>query len=101
MTSSGEAHDFQAVPVVDVAGLSSPDIALRRAVAERMGEAAREVGFLYITGHGLPERLVDDVWSAARAFFALPIETRMASYIGRSLNHSGYVPEGEEVFAYG
>ena len=38
---------------------------------------------------------------AAEAFFARPIAQKMQTYIGGSSNHSGYVPEGEEVFVVG
>ncbi|MDO8412121.1 MAG: 2-oxoglutarate and iron-dependent oxygenase domain-containing protein [Phenylobacterium sp.] len=93
--------DFDSIPVIDIAGLSSADVAVRRAVADQMGAAAREVGFLYVSGHGLDERLFENVLAAAKAFFAQPMDAKMASYIGRSENHSGYVPEGEEVFPGG
>ena len=33
--------EFQAVPLVDISGLASDDLAVRRAVAEAMGLAAR------------------------------------------------------------
>jgi len=94
-------RDFQSVPVIDVAGLSSPNAAERRAVAERIGRAAREVGFLHVVGHGLPETLFEGLLDAAQRVFAEPMERKMAWYIGRSTNHTGYVPEGEEVFASG
>ncbi|MDP2212537.1 isopenicillin N synthase family oxygenase [Phenylobacterium sp.] len=93
--------DFDRIPVVDIAGLGSTELAVRRAVAAQMGEAAREVGFLYVSGHGLDEALFEEVLAAAKTFFALPMDQKMASYIGRSENHSGYVPEGEEVFPGG
>jgi len=93
--------DFDSIPVIDISGLGAPDLAARRAVAEQMGAAAREVGFLYVSGHGLDERLFEHVLAAAKAFFARPMDAKMASYIGRSENHSGYVPEGEEVFPGG
>lgn len=92
---------FDAVPLVDIAGLFDPDLRVRAAVAADLGRAAREVGFLYVTGHRLPARLVAELRAAAEAFFAQPLEAKMQSYIGRSANHSGYVPEGEEVFASG
>ena len=92
---------FHAVPVIDIAGLSSPDIALRRETAARIGEAATEVGFLYVRGHGVPQALTDGLLGAAQALFALPHPRKMDWYIGRSSNHSGYVPEGEEVFEGG
>jgi isopenicillin N synthase-like dioxygenase len=94
-------RSFDAVPIVDIAGLASADLAERRAVAERLGEAARDVGFLYVHGHGLPDALYETVLAAARRFFALSMDDKLASYIGRSVNHSGYVPEGEEVFEGG
>lgn len=94
-------RSFDAVPIVDIAGLASADLAERRAVAERLGEAARDVGFLYVHGHGLPDALYETVLAAARRFFALSMDDKLAAYIGRSVNHSGYVPEGEEVFEGG
>lgn len=92
---------FGAVPLVDISGLYAEDPALRRAAAEQVGKAAREVGFLYVAGHDVPAALIAEIQAAAAAFFAQPMATKMASYIGRSVNHSGYVPEGEEVFASG
>lgn len=93
--------DFDAIPIIDIAGLSAPEPARRRAVAQEMGRAAREVGFLYVRNHGLDEALFEDVLAAAQTFFAQPMAVKMESYIGRSQNHSGYVPEGEEVFPGG
>ena len=92
---------FRHIPVIDIGGLASSDAQDRRTVAAAIGEAARHVGFLYVTGHGVPEALFDALQGAAEAFFARPLEDKLAWYIGRSVNHSGYVPEGEEVFAEG
>lgn len=93
--------DFTSIPVIDIAGLGSDALADRRRVADQLGAAAREVGFLYVIGHGVPETLSQGVRAAAARFFAQPLDARMAVYIGRSANHSGYVPEGEEVFDSG
>ncbi|MDH6267524.1 isopenicillin N synthase-like dioxygenase [Rhizobium sp. SG_E_25_P2] len=93
--------EFDAVPVVDVSGLFSDDPARQAKVAEELGAAARDVGFLYVTGHNVPQHLYDGVLAAAKGFFAQPMETKMASYIGKSRNHRGYVPEGEEGFGSG
>jgi isopenicillin N synthase-like dioxygenase len=95
------SRNFQALPVVDVRDLEAEDPAARQAVADALGRAAREVGFLYVTGHGLDSRLTADLKAAAERFFAQPLARKMAFYIGRSTNHSGYVPEGEEVFVEG
>lgn len=64
-----------------------------------LGRAARETGFLYLSGHGIDPALFDRLLDAAKAFFARPVEEKMACWIGKSSNHRGYVPEGEEVFA--
>lgn len=92
---------FDALPIVDISGLRSPSSENRVATARILGQAARECGFFYAIGHGLPEALIQAVIAQAKNFFALPIEEKMRWYIGHSPNHRGYVPEGEETFAAG
>ncbi|MFB7723094.1 isopenicillin N synthase family dioxygenase [Nocardia sp. NPDC056100] len=89
---------FTSVPVIDVAGLRSADPAERRAVADEIGRAAREVGFFYISGSGVDPALFEGLLAATEQFFALPLEEKMRSYIGLSDCHRGYVPTGEEGF---
>jgi len=89
---------FREIPVVDVSSLVSGPPETWGPTVHLLGQAAREVGFLYVTGHGVPQKLFDDLLDAAKRFFALPMEKKMAVYIGNSRNHRGYVPIGEEVF---
>lgn len=92
--------EFTEVPVVDVGGLrGSADE--RERVARELGSAAREVGFLYVTGTGIDPALFADLLRVTKAFFALPLDEKMRTYIGNSRNHRGYVPIGEEVFSGG
>ncbi|MCW2649210.1 MAG: hypothetical protein QOE41_739 [Mycobacterium sp.] len=87
---------FTSVPVVDISVLQSPDPADWQPVASQLGRAAREVGFLYISGAGVSDALFDRLLDAAKQFFALPAEEKMRLYIGLSRCHRGYVPIGEE-----
>jgi len=86
------------LPLVDISGLESASLAERRAVARDLDRACSQAGFLYLRGsqfdHGLTRRMEE----RAKAYFALDHATKMRSYIGRSCNHSGYVPVGEEQF---
>lgn len=91
--------DFDSIPVIDISHLRSEDPSAQMEVAVKIGQAAREVGFIYISGHGIDERLFADLLAATKRFFALPLEEKMRVYISNSRNHRGYVPEGEEVFA--
>lgn len=70
-------------------------------VAKALGDAARQSGFCYVTGHRVSPELIRQLLKQTASFFALPLEQKMKWYIGHSRNHRGYVPEGEEVFAAG
>ena len=90
------ATSFTTIPIVDISGLRSSDRAECERVAAEIGVAARGVGFLYVSRTGIDEALFDRMLAATKAFFALPVEEKMRSYIGLSSCHRGYVPVGEE-----
>jgi isopenicillin N synthase-like dioxygenase len=89
---------FREIPIVDVSSLVAGDLSASSKTVQELRHAAQNVGFLYVTGHGVPQRLFDELLRVTKAFFALPLERKMSVYIGLSRNHRGYVPVGEEVF---
>jgi isopenicillin N synthase-like dioxygenase len=52
------------------------------------------VGFFYVVDHGIPSRLVEDIFGVARWFFARPQTERDALDVAASPNFRGYVPMG-------
>ena len=91
----------QFVPVIDIAALGGGDAEAEAAVVASLGRAASETGFFHVTGHGIAPEAIARMQAAASRFFAEPLERKMASYIGASGNHRGYVPEGEEALGEG
>ncbi len=66
------------VPVIDIGPFLAGDPAGRARVAAEVGAACEDIGFLVITGHGVPADAIDDVYAATAAFFALPLVDKMA-----------------------
>src|SRR5881394_3912752 len=67
------------VPVIDVGPARRGGRPERAAVAAVIDGACREIGFFAISGHGVPDRLVDDMRRAAHEFFALPMADKLAA----------------------
>lgn len=90
----GHEVAFDAIPIVDVSALV--DGSDEAEVAARLGEAAERVGFLYVTGHGIPQTMIDAMFAEARAFFDRPLDDKMAVHIANWPVHRGYFPLFEE-----
>jgi isopenicillin N synthase-like dioxygenase len=93
--------NFDALPIIDIRGLFSADLAERQAVAEELGRASREVGFFYIRGHGILADRIAGLRSAAATLFEHDLDWKMACHIGLGRGHKGYVPEGSEFYGSG
>lgn len=87
-----------ALPVIDISRFRDPD-ADRTAFLARLRSAAHEVGFFYVTGHGVPAALRDEALAAGRAFFALPEERRLEIENLNSPQFRGYTRTGTEYTA--
>jgi isopenicillin N synthase-like dioxygenase len=80
------------VPVIDIGPFAAGSEADRRAIAEQVDRACQEIGFLVITGHGVPARAIGAVYEATRSFYALPDDEKMAVASPMGDPFHGYAP---------
>lgn len=87
------------VPVIDIAPFRVGSEADKRAVAQAVDRACRDIGFLVIDGHGIDLALVERTRSVSREFFALPLAEKMR--VARPAPHvtRGYIGLHEESLA--
>ncbi len=89
-----------ALPVIDVGPLVDgvAAAAARAAVAEQIQLACRDRGFFYVTGHGVPAVLLDELASASAEFFALPLADKLEIAMERGGRAwRGFFPVGAEL----
>jgi isopenicillin N synthase-like dioxygenase len=89
------------LPIIDIAGLKSPHLADRAAVAAEMHAACSHNGFFYVRNHGIAEILVNAVFAEAERLFALPISAKAAMDKARSAANRGYEPLGGQTLEAG
>jgi isopenicillin N synthase-like dioxygenase len=83
------------LPVLDLSRFGAGGSHQARFLAD-LRAAAREVGFFYVTGHGVPEELNAAILNQARALFALPEEQKLAIEMVNSPHFRGYNRAGFE-----
>jgi len=60
------------VPVIDLTKARTGSEAEKQQVADEVGAAARSIGFLVVSGHGVPQPVIDAATEASRRLFDLP-----------------------------
>ncbi|WP_144720046.1 isopenicillin N synthase family dioxygenase [Agrococcus jejuensis] len=83
------------LPVLDLSDLDR-GAASAASFRTRLREATRDVGFLYLVGHGIDPDLQSRVHGLARAFFALPEEEKLSIENTSSPHFRGYTRVGGE-----
>jgi len=87
------------VPLIDVSPFLSGSAEGKRSVAEQVGQACRDIGFLVISGHGVPEELIDATRAVSAEFFALPKAEKVRSNRPADDQVRGYSAVGNEALA--
>jgi len=87
---------MSAIPIIDIAPLLDGSPAQARAVAGALGRACREVGFFYISGHGVPPVLIARVFETSAVFFGGPASIREAASFSGPGGNRGYIRLGGE-----
>lgn len=84
------------VPVLDLSRLEQGASEYRTFLLD-LRTAARDVGFFYLSGHGISASEIDDVLDASRRFFALPEADKLAIEMVKSQQFRGYTRAGGEL----
>jgi isopenicillin N synthase-like dioxygenase len=85
------------IHVIDLSGSFAGNATIDRAIAWEIHKACRETGFFYVANHGIPEPFIAERFAAARRFFDLPLERKMAIHMTKSSTFVGYEPLGVQV----
>jgi len=78
------------LPVIDPDGVDA-DVGKRKRMLAAIRCACEEIDFFNLANHGVAEAILDEAWTEARAFFALPRKLKMALAVTRE-RYRGYIP---------
>lgn len=88
------------VPVIDLTPYREGTPEGKAAVAAKIGQACRDIGFLVVSGHGVSADLVNKTYDVSKAFFELPLREKADSDRPSPDQVRGYSAVGGEGLAY-
>jgi isopenicillin N synthase-like dioxygenase len=94
--SASRIEAMNSIPVIDIAALVKGLPEEARVTVKALGDACREVGFFYVSGHGVPPDLIARVFAMSAAFFAAPAAIRAATSFSGPGGNRGYIRLGGE-----
>lgn len=86
--SAQTKHDE--IPIFDATACFAGEPGALPALAEQVRRAQEEIGFYYLTGHGVAQDMIDRTFDAVAQFFALPAEEKIALKVNE--HQIGYIP---------
>jgi isopenicillin N synthase-like dioxygenase len=87
------------IPVIDIAPFLNGSA--RGRIAKQWDAAMRGTGFALISGHGIADALLDDVYGQAKAFFARPASEKSRLIFPDKGRGQGYLPLRSEIVGRG
>lgn len=90
-------HTFH-IPIVDFSAFNDPGASAmqKKSTAKDIVCAFKEVGFVYLKGHGISPEIIQNAFKKSDAFFALPLSTKSVLAWDDPRSNRGYVAAGRE-----
>ncbi len=82
----------ETLPIIDLSGYQEATQTQKQELALKIGQACREFGFFYITGHGIDETLQSQLFNESTKLFNLPLESKLKVNKQLSKANRGYEP---------
>lgn len=98
--NSGNGNEVKRVPVkslplIDLSPFVRGDEpAARQRVGRQIRDACANIGFFYLTGHGIPNEELDEVIAWGHRFWALPLDERLKLQKTPESKGLGFIPSG-------
>ncbi|KAJ5543173.1 hypothetical protein N7535_005602 [Penicillium sp. DV-2018c] len=93
------------IPTVDISPWLDENATqeAKDSVVTAMRDACKTFGFFYLVGHGIPEEDRQTILECTRRYFALPMEAKMETWIGKAMGRSfrGYEPPALQIHQEG
>ena len=83
------------IPVIDYGPYFAGEPGALDRLVPQVRHACEHIGFFYISGHGVPDAIVDDAFAAARRFHALPMDEKLTLQLNDW--NIGYLPMNASV----
>ena len=84
---------IEKIPVINVSPLREGKLEEAKSVAMEIRKAAEEIGFFYISNHGIPKQLIKQAYNATKDFFNKP--TSFKNKVKINSNHHGFLSIGQ------
>lgn len=88
------------IPIIDISPWRAGTTEERDALGRAINDACSTVGFLKISGHGVPTTLVERMEAVTTAFFDLPESQKCTLESPSPEINRGYAPMGTEALSY-
>ena len=82
----------ETIPVIDIADYVAGRPGALAATARQVHDALTTIGFFVLTGHGVPQPLIERTFAEARRLHALPIAKKLALKLNE--HNNGYMVMG-------
>jgi isopenicillin N synthase-like dioxygenase len=90
---------MESIPVIDIGPFANGSVKQQEAVASEVDRACSTLGFLIISGHRVPDGLIDEVRKVSLAYFDRPLEEKLKLRMPPD-RYRGYISLGSEALSY-